>query len=40
MVSLPPDFAFPAKNAGAELIERAVLPHCREFNLPFALMPG
>ena len=40
MVSLPPDFAFPGKNPGAELIERAVLPHCREFNLPFALMPG
>jgi hypothetical protein len=22
------------------LIERAVLPHCREFGLPFAVMPG
>ena len=40
MVSLPPDFRYPAKSDGAELIERAVLPHCREFGLPFALMPG
>src|SRR5437879_426873 len=27
MVSLPPDFAFPAKNTCAQLIEKAVLPH-------------
>jgi hypothetical protein len=40
MVSLPPDFAFPAETAAAQLIERAVLPHCREFGLPFAMMPG
>jgi hypothetical protein len=40
MVSLPPDFAFPAKTSSATLIEKAVLPHCAEFNLPFALMPG
>jgi hypothetical protein len=40
MVSLPPDFAFPAKTEAAQLIERAVLPHCRESGLPFALMPG
>jgi hypothetical protein len=40
MVSLPPDFAFPAKTTTGQLIEKAVLPHCREFNLPFALMPG
>ena len=40
MVSLRPDFAFPGKSSGAVLIEKAVLPHCREFNLPFALMPG
>ena len=40
MVSLPPDFVFPDKSNGAQLIERAVLPHCREFGLPFALMPG
>ena len=40
MVSLPPDFAFPAPGSAARLLERAVLPHCREFGLPFALMPG
>ncbi|MDB6125784.1 MAG: hypothetical protein JWQ71_4777 [Pedosphaera sp.] len=40
MVSLPPDFAFPANTVSANLIEHAVLPHCREHNLPFALMPG
>ncbi|MSU63179.1 MAG: glucuronate isomerase [Pedosphaera sp.] len=40
MVSLPPDFAYPANTDSAQLIERAVLPHCREFGLPFAVMPG
>jgi hypothetical protein len=40
MVSLPPDFIFPARTDAAQLIEKAVLPHCREFGLPFALMPG
>jgi len=40
MVSLPPAFAFPDGNGCAELIERAVLPHCREFDLPFAVMLG
>lgn len=40
MVSIPPDFAFPGKDAASQLIEKAVLPHCREFGLPFALMPG
>jgi hypothetical protein len=45
MVSLPPDFHFPAERGPKEndcvrLIEHAVLPHCREFNLPFAVMPG
>ena len=40
MVSLPPDFEFPARNITSQLIEKAVLPHCREFGLPFALMPG
>jgi hypothetical protein len=40
MVSLPDDFGFPEKNPCCELIEKAVLPHCREFGLPFALMPG
>jgi hypothetical protein len=40
MVSLPPDFEFPGRSDAAQLIERAVLPHCREFGLPFAIMPG
>lgn len=40
MVSLPYDFDFPVRNACCELIEKTVLPHCREFGLPFALMPG
>jgi hypothetical protein len=40
MVSLPPDFEFPARNITTQLIEKAVLPHCREYGMPFALMPG
>ncbi|MBM3880008.1 MAG: glucuronate isomerase [Verrucomicrobia bacterium] len=40
MVSLPPDFVCPAATDCAQLVERAVLPHCREFGLPFALMLG
>jgi len=40
MVSLPPEFTYPGDNACARLMETAVLPHCREFGLPFAMMPG
>jgi len=40
MVSLAPDFSYPDDGECAQLIEKAVLPHCREFNLPFAVMPG
>jgi hypothetical protein len=40
MVSLAPDFDYPDTNSCAQLIEKAILPHCREFNLPFAVMPG
>jgi len=40
MVSLPPTFAFPDASPCGRLIEKAVLPHCREHGLPFALMPG
>lgn len=40
MVSLAPDFAFPDQGTTTRLIEQAVLPHCREHGLPFALMPG
>src|SRR5436190_16892845 len=37
MVSLPPEFNYPDSSDCARLIERAILPHCREFNLPFAV---
>ena len=40
MVSLPPDFQYPARTDSIRLIEEAVLPHCREHDLAFALMPG
>lgn len=40
MVSLPPDFTYPARTDCATLIEKAVLPHCLETGRPFALMPG
>src|SRR5258708_5057 len=40
MVSLPPTFNFPAAGPCARLLEKAVLPHCREFGLPLALMLG
>ena len=40
MVSLPPDFVFPDRSSCAQLIDRAVLPHCREFGVPFAMMLG
>ncbi len=40
MVSLPPDFAYPADSDTAWLIEEAVLPHCREHGQAFALMLG
>src|SRR5712692_9202601 len=40
MVSLGPDFDFPADTFAARLLEKAVLPHCCEFGLPMALMLG
>ncbi len=40
MVSLPPDFSYPGRNTQAGLIEKAVLPFCREAGLPFAVMLG
>ena len=40
MVSLSPDFDFPSDSTCAKLLEKAVLPHCREFGLPMALMMG
>jgi hypothetical protein len=40
MVSLPPTFCYPGDSECARIMETAVLPHCREHNLPFAMMPG
>jgi hypothetical protein len=40
MVSLPSDFQFPCDSESTRIIEQAVLPHCEEHGLPFALMPG
>ncbi|MGI8966956.1 MAG: glucuronate isomerase, partial [Limisphaerales bacterium] len=40
MISLPPEFNFPEKTICNQLLEKVVLPHCREFGLPLALMPG
>ena len=40
MVSLSPDFAFPADDPTAQLLDKAVLPHCRDHGLPLALMLG
>jgi hypothetical protein len=40
MVSLPAEFRYPDNNDAVRLIDRAVIPHCREFGLPFALMLG
>ncbi len=40
MVSLPPDFRFPSADVSTQLLEKAILPHCREHGLPLALMPG
>lgn len=40
MVSLPPDFEFPSEEPSTHLLIEAVLPHCAERNLPFAMMMG
>lgn len=40
MVSLGPDFDFPADTFAARLLEKAVLPHCRDHGLGMALMLG
>lgn len=39
-VSLPPTFAFPENSSRAVIIEECVLPVCREFNIPLAMMIG
>jgi hypothetical protein len=40
MVSLPPDFRYPDNSECSVILEKAVLPHCRENGLPMALMMG
>ena len=40
MASLSADFAYPTKDVTTQLIEQAVLPHCRDHGIPFALMLG
>ncbi len=40
MVSLTPDFAFPAATPAAQIIEHAVLPHGRDHGQAFAMMIG
>ena len=40
MASIPPDYQFPDMSVSAQIVERAILPHCREHGLPLALMPG
>lgn len=39
-VSLPPDFAFPSLDDRAMVLEKCVLPVCRDAGLPLALMIG
>jgi len=38
--SLPPDFAFPEDSPRGRIIERCVLPICKEYGLPFGMMIG
>lgn len=39
-VSLPDDFSFPEQSARSRLLERVVLPACRDHHLPLAMMIG
>jgi hypothetical protein len=39
-VSLSDDFVFPENSIRAQLLREAVLPACREFNIPLSLMIG
>jgi hypothetical protein len=39
-VSLPDSFAYPADTVGNRLLTEAVLPTCRELNIPLSLMIG
>jgi hypothetical protein len=40
MVSLPPQFEFPSRSWSALMLEKVVLPYCRDQGLPLALMLG
>lgn len=40
MVSLSPSFRYPSNEESSKVLERAILPHCREYGLPLALMMG
>ena len=40
MASIPPDYKFPDKSISAQIVEKAILPFCREHGLALALMPG
>jgi hypothetical protein len=40
MVSLSNEFDYPDDNDCVRLIREAVVPHCDEFGIPFAVMPG
>lgn len=40
MMSLPSEFWYPSPTLAASLMEHAVLPHCREFGLPLAVVLG
>lgn len=39
-VSLPPTFSYPEESHRVRLLDEAVLPACREHDLPFAMMIG
>lgn len=39
-VSLPSDFRYPTNDVRTRLIDRCVLPACRELGIPFAMMIG
>ena len=39
-VSLPPTWKYPQNDATTQVIDEAILPVCREANLPFAMMIG
>jgi hypothetical protein len=40
MTSLGPDFNYPSEDRCTSLLEKAILPHCRDAGVPLALMLG